>query len=264
MERESARARERSGGENWISNHEAYALAYSGHLQQARSLTRRAVEQAQHAAQRERASLWEAGAAVREAFFGNASEAKKRTSAALQLSHDREAEYGAAFALALSGDIVRAQLLVDDMEKRFPEDTAVRFSYLPVVRAQLALNHSDPSKAVELLQVAVPHELGVPRSTVHALFGALYPIYVRGEAYLAEDKAAEAAAQFQKILNHRGIVVSDPIGALARLQVARAYVRMAVNARAKAAYEDFITLWKDADPDVPILKQAKTEYANLQ
>jgi DNA-binding winged helix-turn-helix (wHTH) protein/tetratricopeptide (TPR) repeat protein len=264
MERESARARERSGGENWISNHEAYALAYSGHLQQARSLTRRAVEQAQHAAQRERASLWEAGAAVREAFFGNASEAKKRTSAALQLSHDREAEYGAAFALALSGDIVRAQLLVDDMEKRFPEDTAVRFSYLPVVRAQLALNHSDPSKAVELLQVAVPHELGVPRSTVHALFGALYPIYVRGEAYLAEDKAAEAAAQFQKILNHRGIVVSDPIGALARLQEARAYVRMAVNARAKSAYEDFITLWKDADPDVPILKQAKTEYANLQ
>jgi DNA-binding winged helix-turn-helix (wHTH) protein/tetratricopeptide (TPR) repeat protein len=264
MERESARARERSGGENWSSSHEAFALAYSGQLHQARGLTNRAVDQAQQAAQRERASVWEAGAAVREAFFGNASKAKKRANAALDFSHDREAEYGAAFALALSGDIVRAQELAADMEKRFPEDTAVRFSYLPVVRAQLALNHGDASKAIELLQVAVPYELGVPRSSVHALFGALYPIYMRGEAYLAAHQAAEAAAEFQKILDHRGIIVSDPVGAVARLRLARAYVLMADNARAKSAYQDFITLWKDADPDVPILKQAKAEYASLQ
>jgi DNA-binding winged helix-turn-helix (wHTH) protein/tetratricopeptide (TPR) repeat protein len=263
MEREAARARQRSAGETWISDHEAFALAYSGHLQQARSMSRRAVDQAQHA-QRERAGLWEAGAAVREALFGNAFEAKKRVKAALEFSHDREAEYGAAFALALSGDIVRAQELADDMEKRFPEDTAVRFSYLPVVHARLALDHGDASKAVELLQVAVPHELGVPRSSVHALFGALYPVYVRGEAYLAESRGAEAAAELQKILDHRGIVVSDPVGALAHLQLGRAFGMSGDMTKAKTAYKDFLNLWKDADPDIPILKQAKAEYANLQ
>jgi eukaryotic-like serine/threonine-protein kinase len=264
MEREAARARERSGGETWISNHEAFALAYSGHLQQARSMSRRAVDHAHQASQWERASLWEAGAAVREALFGNASEARMRASAALGLPDDREAEYGAAFALATSGDASRARELADDMERRFPEDTAIRFSYLPVLRASLTLNHGDASKAVELLQAAVPHELGAPRSSVHALFGALYPVYLRGEAYLAESRGAEAAAEFQKILDHRGIVVSDPIGALARLQLGRAFALSRDKTKAKTAYQDFLTLWKDADPDIPILKQAKAEYAKLQ
>jgi tetratricopeptide (TPR) repeat protein len=263
MEREAARARERSGGENWISNREAFALASLGRLQQARDMSRRAVDHAQQVAQPERAGLWEAGAAVREALFGNSSESKKRATAALTLSKDREAEYGAAFALARAGDFVGAQQLVDDLERRFPEDTAVRFSYLPTLRARLALNHGDASKAIELLQVAVPDELGAPRS-VHALFGALYPIYVRGEAYLAEGKAAEAAGEFQKILDHRGIVVSDPIGALARLQLGRAYLMLGDKSRAKSAYQDFLALWKDADPDIPILKQAKAEYAKMQ
>jgi eukaryotic-like serine/threonine-protein kinase len=263
MEREAARARGRSGGETRISDHEAFALAYSGHLQQARSLTRRAVEQAQQAAQRERAGLWEAGAAVRESLFGNASEAKKRAKAALDLSRDREVEYGAAFALTLSGDFPQAQALANDLERRFPEDTAVRFSYLPVVHARLALDHGDASKALDLLQIAVPHELGAPRSSVHALFGALYPVYVRGEAYLAAHQGNEAAAEFQKILDHRGIVVSDPIGALARLQLGRALAMSGDKTKAKSAYQDFLTLWKDPDPDIPILKQAKAEYAKL-
>ncbi|MFZ0593025.1 MAG: protein kinase, partial [Bryobacteraceae bacterium] len=176
MERQAARARGGSGAENWISNKEAFALAYSGHLQQARNTSRRAVDQAQHAAQRERAGLWEAGAAVREAFFGNASEARKRATAALQLSRDREVEYGAAFALAIAGEPSGSQALANDLERRFPEDTSVRFAYLPVLRARLALNHGDVSKAFELLQAAVPYELGVARVS----FGALYPIYVRG------------------------------------------------------------------------------------
>jgi tetratricopeptide (TPR) repeat protein len=263
MEREAARARERSGGETWISDHEAFALAYSGHLQQARSLTRRAVEQAQQVAQRERAGLWEAGAAVRESLFGNASEAKKKAKAALDLSKDREVEYGAAFALTLSEDSPQAQALADDLERRFPEDTAVRFSYLPVVHARWALDHGDASKALDLLQIAVPHELGAPRSSVHALFGALYPVYVRGEAYLAAHQGNEAAAEFHKILDHRGIVVSDPIGALARLQLGRALAMSGDKTKAKSAYQDFLSLWKDADPDIPILKQAKAEYAKL-
>jgi serine/threonine protein kinase/Tfp pilus assembly protein PilF len=263
MEREAARARGRSEGENWISNKEAFALAYSGHLQQARSMSRRAVDEARQTAQRERAGLWEAGAAVREAFFGNASEARKSAMAALELSKDREVEYGAAFALARSGDFSQAQALANDLERQFPEDTSIRFSYLPALHARLALNHGDASKAIELLQVAVSHELGAPRSSIHALFGALYPVYVRGEAYLATRQGPEAAAEFQKILDHRGIVVSDPIGALAHLQLGRAYALSGESAKAKTAYQDFLTLWKDADPGIPILKQAKAEYARL-
>ena len=264
MEREAARARGRSGGENWISNKEAFALAYAGHLQRARIMSRRAVDQARQAVQRERAGLWEAGAAVREALFGNPSEATKRAMAALELSKDREVEYGAAFALASTGDFSQAQALANDLERQFPEDTSIRFSYLPVLHARLALSHGDVSKAIELLQVAIPHELGAPRSSIHALFGALYPAYVRGEAYLALHKGVEAGTEFQRILDHRGIVDSDPIGALARWQLGRAYAMQGDTAKAKAAYKDFFTLWKDADRDIPTLTQAKAEYAKLQ
>lgn len=263
MDRAADRARARLEAENWISNKEAFALAYSGHLQQARSMSRRAVNHAQQAGQRERAGLWEAGAAVREALFGNAIEAKKRATAALDLSNDREVEYGAAFALALSGGSSQAQVLADDMERRFSEDTSVRFSYLPTLRAQLALNQGDAAKALEALQVAAPYELGAPRSSIHALFGALYPIYIRGEAYLAAHQGAEAATEFQKILDYGGIVVSDPIGALAHLQLGRALAISGDAAKAKASYADFFSLWKDADQDIPVLKQAKTEYARL-
>jgi hypothetical protein len=144
------------------------------------------------------------------------------------------------------------------------EDTGVRFSYLPAIRARLALNHGEPSKAIELLQTAVPYELGAPRSSIHGNFGALYPIYVRGEAYLAARQGAEAAVEFQKILDHRGIVGSDPIGALAHLQLGRAFAMSRDKTRAMSAYQDFLTLWKDSDPAIPIFKQAIAEYAKLQ
>jgi DNA-binding winged helix-turn-helix (wHTH) protein/tetratricopeptide (TPR) repeat protein len=259
-----ALARERSGGENWISSRESFALAYRGHVKQARITSLVAVEQAQQAGQRERAGLWDAGAAVREALFGNASEANRLATGALELSKDREVEYGTALVFAVSGDSSRAQGLANDLEKRFPEDTAVRFSYLPVLRATLALNQRDPAEALELLQAAAAHELGVPRSSMHALFGALYPVYVRGEAYLAAGQGSEAVAEFQKILDRRGIVLSDPIGALAHLQLGRAYSLSGDTSRAKSAYQDFLTLWKDGDPDIPMLTQARTEYARLQ
>jgi hypothetical protein len=158
----------------------------------------------------------------------------------------------------------RAQTLANDLEKCFPEDTSVRFSYVPVLRAQLALNHGSPSNAVELLQSAVAHELSHTRSSIHGYFGALYPVYVRGLSYLAAHRGAEAAVEFQKILDHRGIVVADPIGALARLQLGRAFALSGDKTKAKTAYQDFLTLWKDADPDIPILKQAQAEYAKLQ
>jgi tetratricopeptide (TPR) repeat protein len=264
MQREAALARGKSGAEDWISDHEAFVSAYSGRLQDARRLSHRAAELAQQAAQRDRAALDETGLALWEGFFGNASAAKRSAMAAHELSKTREVEYGAAFALALSGDSAESQTLANDLEKRFPEDTSVRFSYLPAVRALLALNHGEPSKAIELLQIAVPYDLGAPRSSFHGFFGTLYPVYVRGEAYLAAHQGAQAAAEFQKILNHRGIVVSDPIGALAHLQLGRALALSGEKTKARTAYQDFLTLWKDADPDVPVLKQAKTEYAALQ
>ena len=175
--------------------------------------------------------------------------------------------YEAGVALALAGDSSRSQALTEDLARRFPEDTRVQFNYAPALRGLLALNHSQPSKAVELLQTAIPYELGSPSvGGSEYLLGAgnLYPAYVRGLAYLAAQKGAEAGGEFQKILDHRGIVLSDPIGALAHLQLGRAYALSGDKINARSAYQDFLALWKDADPDIPILRQAKAEYAKLQ
>jgi eukaryotic-like serine/threonine-protein kinase len=263
MERAAARARSRSGGENWISTEEAYTRAYAGRLREARALTRRAVEHAQQVGERERSAIWEAGAAVREALFENGSEARQRASAALRLSRDRETVYGAAYALARSGEPDQARALADDLEKRFPEDSTIRFHYRPVLRARLALARGETAAAMEVLQAAVPYELGIPRSMINGHFGGFYSIYTRGEAYLAARRGAEAAREFQRVLDHRGIVISDPIGALARLQLGRAFVMMGDAARAKTAYQDFLTLWKDADAEIPVLQQARAEFARL-
>jgi len=264
MENDATQARARPGGENWMSARESFVAAYSGHLHAAREISRRAMIQAQQAGQPERAALWEAGSAVREALFGNKEAATEDATSALRLARDPEIEYGAALAFALSNDSTRAQSLSTDLDKRFPEDSAVRFSYLPTIRAVLALNRSDHATALEYLEVATPHDLGIPPSGISGLFGALYPVYFRGLALLAANKPAEAATEFQRILDHRGIVVSDPIGALARLQSGRAHALSGDTARAKSAYVDFLTLWKDADPDIPLLKHAQAEYAKLK
>jgi eukaryotic-like serine/threonine-protein kinase len=258
---ERAATQGKSEAEDMLADNQALAFAYSGRLQQARSMSRRAVELAQQASQPESAALYLTGAALQEAFAGNAPEAKRSAMAALKISKNREVEYGAAFALALAGNSSESQALANDLEKRFGEDSSVKFNYLPALRA--LLNLGEPAKAIDLLQIAIPYELGTPRCTIHGYFGALYPVYVRGLAYLAARHGAQAAAEFQKILDHRGIVASDPIGALARLQLGRALVTSGDKAKAKAAYQDFLTLWKEADPDLPILKQAKAEYALL-
>jgi len=264
MDRAVARAKGTAGAEQDIDNHQAFVLGYFGHLQQARRMSQRASDLAERSTQSESVAQYEIGAALREAFFGNAPAARRGAMAALQLSKDRGVEYGAAVALAVVGDSSQAQALANDLEKRFPEDTSVRFNYLPTARALLALNRSEPLKAIEVLQVAAPYDLASPPSSFHGFFGSLYPVYVRGLAYLAVHRGAEAAAEFQKILDHRGIVVSDPVGVAARLQSGRAFALSGDTAKAKAAYQDFLALWKDADPDIPILKQAKAEYAKLQ
>lgn len=264
MDREIGLSRRTPEGEAAVAYQDSFGLAYFGHLQKARIQTRRAFDLAQQTGHRERAALYTAAAAVREALFGNLAEARRNASTALALSADREVKYGAALTLALVGDATGAQNLAADLEDRFPEDTSVRFSYLPSIRARLEVNRGDARKAIGLLAVTVPHELGLPRSAFHGLFGALYPIYLRGEAWLKAGNAAEAAREFRRVLDHRTIVVSDPIGALASLQLGRASVLSGKNEEGKAAYMEFLALWKDADPDIPILKQAKAEYARLR
>jgi tetratricopeptide (TPR) repeat protein len=241
---------------------EAATAAYFGRLRTARELSRSAVAAAEQAGQKETAASYLVEAAIRETLFGNVAEARHEVMTALGLSSGRDIQYQAALAIALARDSSRAQVLADDLAKRFPEDTIVKFNYLPTIHAQLALCHNDSLKAIESLQPSVPYELGLQTSRGPVI--AMHPVFLRGTAYLVGNQGNEAAAEFQKILDHRGVVLNEPIGALAHLQLGRAYVLQGDTAKARAAYNDFLSLWKDADPDIPILKQAKAEYAKLQ
>jgi eukaryotic-like serine/threonine-protein kinase len=184
--------------------------------------------------------------------------------AALALSKGRDVEYTGGLALALSGDSSRSQPLADDLEKRFPEDTLVKFTYVPVLRAFAALEQGKPADGVERLQIALRYKLaGNGLNFSHLYLGGLHSAYVRGAALMAGHRYTEATAEFQKILDHRGIVGADPIGALAHLQLGRVFVLSGDKTKAKLAYDAFLALWKSADPDVPILKSARAEYERL-
>jgi eukaryotic-like serine/threonine-protein kinase len=263
MARQVARATRAPGEDDLLLAMEADTSAYFGNLGKARELTRRAGESAELAAEKETAACFYAVAALREALFANAAKARQQATTAKRGSAGRDRHYAVALALAYAGDANRAQALADDLGTRFPEDTIVQVNYLPTLRAKLALLHSNPQQALVILGAASPYELGLP-SLNYYNWPNLYPVYVRGEAYLAAHQGKEAAAEFQKILDHRGIVLNEPIGALAHLQLGRAYALQGDTAKGRAAYQDFLTLWKNADPDIPILKQAKAEYAKLQ
>jgi len=262
MAQQVARSAGQPAAEDELLSLEADTAAYSGRLSDARQLSRRAVESAERAQEKEVAATYITLASLREALFGNAEEARRRATSAMERSAGRDVQFGAALALAYAGDNRRAQALADDFGKRFPEDTLVQFNFLPTLRAKLALNQRNPSEAIETLRVAAPSELG---QTTFSTYGwnVMYPVFVRGEAYLAAHQGSEAVVEFQKILHHPGVVVNQPIGALAHLGLARAYVLQGDTAKARAAYQDFLTLWKDADPDIPVLRRAKTEYAKL-
>ena len=210
------------------------------------------------------AASYQAARGVWEAVCGNVVQAKKNAIAALEISKGRDVRYAVGLALALSGDSSRSEALAGDLEKGFPEDTFVKFTYAPVLRALAALARGKPVEGVEQLQIALPYELAVNGLNFNSFLGGLYSAYVRGEALSAMHRYAEAAAEFQKILDHRGIVGADPIGALAHVQLGRVFVLSGEKIKAKAAYQDFLTLWKDADPDIPILRQANAEYAKVQ
>ena len=260
MNQAAALARTKVGDQ--IADREAHVLAYFGRLQEAEKMSHRAADLAMQAGQPEGAATYLTPLALWQAFFGKAAEAKMTTAAALGLSKGKDVQFGAAFALALSGDSLGAQSLADGLEKRFQKDTSVKYSYLPSIRARVALNRNDPAKAIELLKTSVPYELALTSASLN-FFGVLYPVYERGEAYLALHKGTEAAAEFQKILDHPGRIISDPIGALARLQRGRALAMTGDKDRAKTAYQDFLTLWKDGDAELPVLKQAKAEFNKL-
>jgi eukaryotic-like serine/threonine-protein kinase len=263
MDRTAKLAKGKPGAEDWMVHSEALVLARSGRFRAAGRMSLRAFELAQQAGRRERAATYKAANAVWEAMFGNAPAARSIAMSALGLSKGHDVEYSAAFALALSGDSSRALALADDLGRRFPEGTSVQFNYLPTLRAILALNRHEPEKAVELLQTAAPYELDVPSVDFNSFFGGLYPVYVRGLAYIQERKGAEAAAEFQKILDHPGVVLADPVGAAARLQLARAFALSGTRSAARVGYQDFLALWKDADLGIAVLKQARAEYARL-
>src|SRR6202163_1553045 len=270
MAKQVAWAAGQPGEENVMLYLEAGTAAYSGKLAAAREFARQAATSAGRAGEKELEADCEAAAALWEALYGNAQEARQHVATTLAKSNGRDAQYVAALALAVIGDSVRAQALAEDLQKRFPDDTVVRFNYLPVLHAQLFLNAADRSpdrspengaKAVQALAVALPYQLGVPANGTFWI--NLYPVYVRGQGFLASHQGTQAAAEFQKILDWRGVVGNGPIGALAHLGLARAYSLIRDTPRSRAAYSTFLPLWKDADPSVPILQQAHAESAKL-
>jgi tetratricopeptide (TPR) repeat protein len=231
-----------------------------GQLKNARELTRRAMDSAQHNDANQRVALYLVAAALRDVKSGNREQARTEANAALASNGGVRAM--AALALASAGDTARAEKLAAELEKTSPLDAGVQRYWLPTIRAGIALERKDPNRAIELLKVAIPIELGFPTNGTISL--SLCPVYLRGEAYLMLHDGNRAAAEFQKFIDHRGLVANFPWAALARLGLARAYAAQGNTTKARTAYQDFLSLWKDADPDVPILNQAKAEYAKLQ
>jgi len=249
------------GGEDVVLSAQSDTEAYFGRLANAREFSQRAIDSARTADAKETAAFRQANAALRDAEFNNASSAQLQAQAALALASGSSVRAQAALAMARAGHTAEARRLAGTLTRDFPQDTIMQNYWLPSIWAAIELTRNNAEKAVELLRPATAYELCQPPGF---FIGMMYPVYLRGQAYLQMRKGKEAAAEFQKMIEHRGIVLNFPTGALARLGLARAFALEGDKAKASAAYQDFLTLWKDADPDIPILKQAKAEYAKLQ
>ncbi len=261
MERQVVWAAGKPGIEDLLLSWQSDTEAYYGQLGKARDFSRRAVDAAIRADSKETAALWQVNAALREAEFGNTAAAKQDVAAALTLAPGRDVKLFAALTLARIGETARAKAIVAELEKSYPSQTVLKVYWLPTIRAAIELNAKNSTQALVFLEAAAPYELGKPPQLQ---LGTLYPAYIRGEAHLLAHNGSTAATEFQKFLDHRGIVVNFPLGALAHLGQARGYALSGDAAKARTAYQDFFALWKDADPDIPILKEAKAEYAKLQ
>jgi tetratricopeptide (TPR) repeat protein len=263
MERQSAWTAGHPESDDILLSPQSDTAAFSGQLGKAREFSRRASESAQRTSDKEMAAWREMNAALREAELGNAAQARSQTGSALALDSSPGTKILAALALARVGESDQSQKIADELEKQNPSNTTIKGYWLPTIRAALELNRQNPSKAVEILQMTAAYEYGEP-DPAPELGGYLYPVYLRGLAFLALRQGNSAAAEFQKFIDRRGVVINCPLGALAPLGLARAYALQGNTSKARAAYQDFLTLWKDADPDIPILKDAKAESAKLQ
>ena len=254
MARQVAWGNGQPGVEGRLLSVQSNTEAYYGRLRKARELGKRALESESRADLKDVAAEREANSALREVELGNAEAAQHAAISALELSSGRDTKVTAAFVLARVGKSAKAKELVAELEKHDPADVELKMVLLPPVKAAIQFDKGDAAQAVSTLQTALPYEAGA----------ALYPAYLRGQIQLSAHNGSAAATEFQKLLDHPGFVLNNPIGALAHLQLGRAYAMSGDPGKAKAAYQDFLTLWKDADPDIPILKQAKAEYAKLQ
>jgi eukaryotic-like serine/threonine-protein kinase len=261
MERQVAWAAGKPGDEDLLLSFQSDTEAYYGRLVKARDFSRRAVDSAQRNDSKESAALWQVNAALREAEFGNTAAAKQGVGAALALAPGRDVKLFGALTLARIGETTGAKAIVEELEKNYPSDTMLKVYWLPTFKAAMELNTGNSTQAVMFLEAAAPYELGMPPQLQ---LGTMYPVYIRGQAQLVAHNGAAAAIEFQKFLDHRGVALNFPLGALAHLGLARAYALQGDTAKARAAYQDFLTLWKDADPDIPILIAAKAEYAKLK
>jgi len=250
-------AADRPGEESQLLYYQSDTAAYYGQLNKARELSRQAAASAERAGHKEGAAGCEAAAGLREALFGNGAEAKRAAANALRASNGKDVQFVAALSLAMVGDKEKAIEFADSLKSRFPDDTIVKFNYLPTIYAQIALNDGDPARAIEFLRAAAPYELGLAGTSNFSTY--LYPVYVRGQAYLAAHQGAAAAAEFQKLLNWPGVVSNEPIGALAHLGLARAHAISGESRDARTSYNNFLTLWKNADSAFPFFSAVQAE-----
>jgi eukaryotic-like serine/threonine-protein kinase len=267
MEREVVQRRANLQAQGWFEHQKAMTLAYHGRLKEASRMSDTAVHLARQAGLRERPAQFAGARAVWSALYGIQDEAQSSAAAAISLYRGRDVDYGPAFALELLHHSAQARPLRTGLEKQYPEDTSVQFSYLPALRALEALNQNNPALAIEMTETAAPYELAVPGTAYYAggaFFGALYPVYVRGLGYSRLGHYGEASAEFQKILDHPGIMLNDPMGPMARLQLARALALSGDRAKSAAVYKDLLSIWKDADPDVPLIRETRAEAAKIQ
>jgi tetratricopeptide (TPR) repeat protein len=245
------------GVEDYFLAMDADTAAYYGRVGEAGQLSQRAVESARRSQEAETAAGWMATAALRHALFGDFTTARAQGAAALAISHGHDVDAAVALALALAGDARGAEALAVDLDREFPLDTIVQHNYLPEIRAEIVLQRGDPARALDLLQAATAYEMG---QTFLPVLG-FFPIYERGRAYLQTHNGTAAAAEFQKIIDHPGYVLNSPVTPVTRLGLARAYALAGDKDKSRTAYQDFLGLWKNADPDVPVLQEAKAEYA---
>jgi DNA-binding winged helix-turn-helix (wHTH) protein/tetratricopeptide (TPR) repeat protein len=263
MEKQMAWSVGKAEGEDNFLAAKSDAEAYHGHLQKAREFSEKAVNSALRNDEKEVAAQWKMDAAIREAEFGNRAVARTDAAAARALTASHDTEILAAVALARSGQPSEAENLALDLQKRYPLDTLIDNYWLPVIRASEELDRGHAERAIAVLQPTAPYELASP-VTWSGLGGPLYPAYLRGAAYLALHRGPDAAVEYQKIVDHPGFMLACPLGALARLGLARSYALRGDQAKARAAYEDFFAVWRDTDPDIPILNEAKAEFDKLQ